>query len=398
MIRQKVWLLLALLTLVLVVLLACAPNASPTPSATPTAKPTSTASSATAKPSPTAEPTTTAKSTLSAASVSFAGKTVTVIVPAAAGGGADLSARIFAMYLGKYLPGNPSVIVRNIPAGGTILGSNYAYASKPDGMTLLAGTGGSMLSQLVGLPAVQYDFNKMTVLIGSSASYVMYLWSSIIKRPEDILTAKGIILGTTTTGVNAYMYVVSREVLGFPVERSALAYGGSGDAVRAFLAGEINMTSLQTRYDAIDALVAKGEVIPLFQGGVLDDKGDLIKDPAVPPEILTVKELYQKLYNKAPSGMAWDAYRNVLAAGLAYNKSWMLPPGASDAIKKAYWDSSASLAKDPGFLKEEEALLGPGVWQVGDAADKSFKLNFAVKPEVVTWIRSTLPKYGVSVQ
>ena len=58
------------------------------------------------------------------AEVNFAGKTVNVIVPYTEGGGTDLYARLFVPYLRKHLPGTPNVVIRNMPGGGSIMGSN----------------------------------------------------------------------------------------------------------------------------------------------------------------------------------------------------------------------------------------------------------------------------------
>src|SRR5512145_1680548 len=69
--------------------------------------------------------------------VDFSGKTVNIIVPYTEGGGTDLYARLFVPYLRKHLPGQPTVVIRNMPGGGSIMGSNYFHANaKPDGLTI----------------------------------------------------------------------------------------------------------------------------------------------------------------------------------------------------------------------------------------------------------------------
>jgi tripartite-type tricarboxylate transporter receptor subunit TctC len=67
----------------------------------------------------------------------FKGKTVKIIVGTATGGGVDLWTRLIAQYLGKYLPGEPGVIVQNMPGGSSLVATNYVYnLAKPDGLTL----------------------------------------------------------------------------------------------------------------------------------------------------------------------------------------------------------------------------------------------------------------------
>ena len=79
--------------------------------------------------------------TAPASAQSFAGKTVEIIVPYGTGGATDLGARAFARVLPAYLEGKPTVIVRNMPGGGGLVGVNYlGEVAKPDGLTILIWT------------------------------------------------------------------------------------------------------------------------------------------------------------------------------------------------------------------------------------------------------------------
>ena len=70
--------------------------------------------------------------------VSFKGKTLRMIATTSPGGGTDLTGRLTARYLTQYLPGNPKIIIQNIPGGAGVKGANYvANRAKPDGPTLM---------------------------------------------------------------------------------------------------------------------------------------------------------------------------------------------------------------------------------------------------------------------
>src|SRR5262245_28160187 len=72
--------------------------------------------------------------------VSFRGKTITMVVGAQAGGGTDATGRLIAPFLGKYLPGNPAVVVENRPGADGIVALNYFVQQvKPDGLTITTG-------------------------------------------------------------------------------------------------------------------------------------------------------------------------------------------------------------------------------------------------------------------
>lgn len=67
----------------------------------------------------------------------YTGKTVTVVVGSAPGGLYDLWGRLFARTMGKYIPGYPTMLVQNMPGGGSIIAANYLYGlAKSDGLTI----------------------------------------------------------------------------------------------------------------------------------------------------------------------------------------------------------------------------------------------------------------------
>src|SRR6188768_4168241 len=73
--------------------------------------------------------------------VSFAGKTVTMIISSAAGGGTDGAGRVIAQFLTKHLPGNPTVVVKNVPGAQGITAMNhFVHQVAPDGLTVVTGS------------------------------------------------------------------------------------------------------------------------------------------------------------------------------------------------------------------------------------------------------------------
>src|SRR3989338_2728150 len=65
----------------------------------------------------------------------YKGKTIHIIVGFAAGGGYDAYARVIGRHMGKYIPGNPSIVVENMAGAGSLIAANHIYkAAKPDGL------------------------------------------------------------------------------------------------------------------------------------------------------------------------------------------------------------------------------------------------------------------------
>jgi tripartite-type tricarboxylate transporter receptor subunit TctC len=148
---------------------ACAPSAAPTPTSAPAPpKPTAPGGTAAEAPrpaatvAPAAQP---ASSANGAVQQFYSGKTVRIIVGSAPGGGYDTYARAIARHLGRYIPGQPTVIVENMPGAGSLVAANHVYkAADKDGTIIGHIQGGLFLQQVLGLPGVEFDSLKWQVL------------------------------------------------------------------------------------------------------------------------------------------------------------------------------------------------------------------------------------------
>lgn len=380
--------IVTIVALTLILIVACAQSApavqtppKATPSASPSVKPT-------AQKSPAEGP------------LSFAGKTVTIVVPYAAGAATDIIARLYGRYLPRYLPGSPIIIARNIPGGNATIGASYVYnSSKPDGLTLLVSSGSGAIAQLFGMSSARYDMAKMPPVMAVATATVYGIRPGIIDKPEDLPKAKGLVYGEST-GSLGYIFIAMKELLGFQVDKVFLAYAGSGEARRAYIAGETNLaTGTTTDYwVAMDDMVKKGELMLLFQSGIHDEKGNLVKDPGLPSSIMTGKELYEKIYGKTPSGIEWQAYNGMVGTARSYDKLLTLPPGTPEVIIKAYWEAAQKVIEDPEFQKTAQSLVGDkAVWTVGKSLEDGVKRSFAMDPAVIKWLKETMAKHGVVV-
>lgn len=91
----------------------------------------------------------------------YSGKTIQMIVSSGAGVATDTAARLVGRFLGKHIPGGPTIVARNMPGGGGLVAANYTYSvAKPDGLTILAVSRANYLEQLAGRPEVKADFRK----------------------------------------------------------------------------------------------------------------------------------------------------------------------------------------------------------------------------------------------
>ena len=91
----------------------------------------------------------------------YQGKTMRLLIGSSSGGGYDLWARLLARFLGRHIPGNPDIIVQNMPGAASMIASNYTYnIAKPDGLTITSILPAIYFDQLVGRKEVKFDFAK----------------------------------------------------------------------------------------------------------------------------------------------------------------------------------------------------------------------------------------------
>ena len=92
----------------------------------------------------------------------YKGRQVSVICGFAPGGGYDVYARLFGRHIGRFIPGNPSVVVQNMEGAGTVRASNYVYVNAVKDGTVIAAVNQNMpMYQMLGGKAAQFEAAKL---------------------------------------------------------------------------------------------------------------------------------------------------------------------------------------------------------------------------------------------
>src|SRR6478672_13250990 len=162
----------------------------------------------------------------------YEGKTIRLIVGFTAGGGYDAYTRTIGRHMGKHIPGNPVMIVENMPGAGSMISANYtSKAAKPDGLTIGHFIGGLFLQQLLGKPGVEFDGVKFGFIgVPTQDNYVIGIskktgittmdqWMS----SKTVLKLGGVGAGSATDDIPK----VLKETIGLPVQ---LVSGYTGTA------------------------------------------------------------------------------------------------------------------------------------------------------------------------
>jgi tripartite-type tricarboxylate transporter receptor subunit TctC len=173
----------------------------------------------------------------------YKGKTIRIIVGSTAGGFYDRWARLFARYMGKYIPGQPEIIAQNMAGAGSVIAANHVFnVAKPDGLTLVMPLNSVYVDQLVGRKEAQFDLRKFH-FIGSPAveAIIFYMRADApYKSIADVIKAKeppkcG---GTGTASSDYILSKILEETVGAKFN-SVLGYAGGTEIDIAVEKGEV---------------------------------------------------------------------------------------------------------------------------------------------------------------
>jgi tripartite-type tricarboxylate transporter receptor subunit TctC len=291
----------------------------------------------------------------------YRGKTVRIVVGFSAGGGYDQYSRLIARHLGKYIPGNPAVIVENMAGAGSIIAANHTFNAAPKDGTLIGNISGPIiLEQLFANPAVQFDLAKFRHLaVPVPETYVVVVTRKPgVAKFDEVVGPKGkqVIFGAIPGSTVEHGAVLMRDVLGANL-RIVSGYKGTADVRMAIDGGEVEgfvNTWQSLKITSIDKF-KNGEWLVLAQ---------LAENP--------IKDLPMANVPTIPMIAKNDQERQILKFGTstpnAFGKVYVLPPEAprdraaalEAAFAKAFADKELLADADKGRL-EIEPLIGDDI-------------------------------------
>jgi tripartite-type tricarboxylate transporter receptor subunit TctC len=283
----------------------------------------------------------------------YKGRTITLIVGYGPGGGYDLFARLVARHLGRYLAGNPTVMVQNMPGAGSLRATNYLYAVAPrDGATIGSFARDMPLLAILRTNAsVVFDPRKFNWL-GSSSDFSRDAYILMVRKDapvssiEDARRRDGppIVLGGTAEGATGSdIPLVLRDALGINI-KLVTGYPDNGAIFLAVDRGEVNgrtadlssMKSLKPEW-----LLPNGPMRALVQFARATRHPEFADVP-------TARDLARDE----------DARALIEFAELSYKMSrpFAAPPGVPAERVEALRQAFAAVQKDRGYLEEAAKL------------------------------------------
>jgi tripartite-type tricarboxylate transporter receptor subunit TctC len=304
----------------------------------------------------------------------YKGKTISVVIGAKTGSLA-LAGQIVAQHLGRYIPGNPTVIFRQMPGGAHLGATGYVYtAAEPDGLTILAANPGVAMAQLADLPQVRFDTAKFEWLGSSGSDGSLFsiradLPYKTFKEFKD--SGRELIAGTTGPGSNAYdMPLLLKEFAGANL-KLLKGYAANSDILLAIERKEVDAyaalgTTIKLAVDrgAVRALVRARAPVPGFNDLPIDE--DLATDPV---------------------GKSLMAIRGI---PLLIGRPFAVRPGTPADRVAILRDAFAKTMADPELLAEAKKAQIDVSYISAQEVAKGFKEMLSQPPQVIEAMKKYL--------
>jgi tripartite-type tricarboxylate transporter receptor subunit TctC len=275
----------------------------------------------------------------------YKGKSVDLIVGGDAAGGYDVYGRTVARSISKHIPGNPTIVVKNMPGAGSNKAAEFIYSVAPkDGSVFGIVFPGAIMTPLLDPGRLKFDPPKFNYLGTANKEIRVCAMRSnaAVKTMEDAMKGETIIAATADGGSTQDYPAVMNEVLGtkFKIIRG---YKGTKEITLAVERGEADglcgwaWTSLKTQKP--DWLENKGVNI-FVQFGMEND-----------PELdrMGVPSVWKFVKNDSDKQLL-----ELMVGQQVFGRPFVAPPGVPEATMKALRDAFAATMKDPGYLADAE--------------------------------------------
>jgi tripartite-type tricarboxylate transporter receptor subunit TctC len=279
----------------------------------------------------------------------YAGRTVDLYVGYSVGGGYDLYARVLARHIGRHIPGNPTIVVKNMEGAGSLRLANWLYRVAPKDGSVFATIGrGTGFDPLLGVPAAQFDAPRFT-WIGSGNHEVSVCvaydgssgnGTSGVATFADLRSREMTVGGTGPSSDTDQFPRVMNGVLGTRM-KVVSGYPGGNDIVLAMERGEVqgrcgwSWSSVKSTHGA---MIAENKLHVLLQLS-------LHKHPEL-PDVPLVVDL-----------AATDEERQILTlifARQVMGRPFLAPPGIPADRAEALREAFMATMTDPAFVAEAE--------------------------------------------
>ena len=303
----------------------------------------------------------------------YEGKTIKLIVTTKAGGGYDYYGRLLGRFMQKHLPGS-TVIVKNVPGAGHVIGTNEIYHAKPDGLTFGTFNRAIPFTQVAGMKGVKFDMSKMSWLGSATTELYSFIVTKKFKDLDAVMNADRVNLATGGAGSIAYVAAaLFTKMMDLKNMKTIGGYHG-GEGELAMMRGEIDAQFAS--WNSLKQFVDEGHGHPVMFIATKQPKGY--------ENIPRLQDVASKEEHKPVV--------NLLLTVNLLGRPFAGPPGIPADRLKILQDAFKKACEDPELLKIAGKSEKPMEFTSGDEAKSLVKEIMNLSPEMKALVKEA---YGV---
>jgi tripartite-type tricarboxylate transporter receptor subunit TctC len=308
----------------------------------------------------------------------YKNKQIRMIIGHPVGNDYDLAGRFLARYLGKHIPGEPTIIVQNMPAAASIAAANFLYAQAPRDGTVFGSFSRNVPSQaLMGQMNVDADPRRFNWLGATSLpARVCVRWATApVKTPADLFTQEFIVGGAGAGSSLSILPTVFNHVLGTRF-RIIQGYKGTTDTVLAMERGEVQgACASYGQFRIYEQLIRDGKLLYLLRAEEMPI-----------PEIPDVPSIFD--YAKTSEQRQLMQF---IFSSTEFGRPYVLPPDVPkdrvETLRKAF----AETLQDPALIAEATRMKMDMTYRQPDRLEQLVASLYSTPPAMIETVKKLVP-------
>src|SRR5262245_15125473 len=308
----------------------------------------------------------------------YKGKQIRMIIGHEVGNDYDLAGRVLARYLAKHIPGQPTIVVQNMPAAASIPAVNFLYAQAPRDGTVFGSFSRNIPSQaLMGQANLEVDARRFNWLGATSlpARACVRWFTAPVKTPAELFTQEFIVGGAGAGSSLSILPTVFNQVLGTKF-RLVLGYKGTSDVVLAIERGEVHgACASYGQFRPYEQLIRDGKLVYFVRA-----------EEAPIPEIPDVPSIF----DFAKTAEQRQLMRFIFSStefGRPYVFPPEVPPERVAIVRKAF----AATLQDPALIAETTRIKMDMTYRPPEDLERLVASLYETPPAVIETVKKLVP-------
>jgi len=308
----------------------------------------------------------------------YKNKQIRMIIGHAVGNDYDLAGRFLARYLPRYIPGQPTIVVQNLPPAASIVAANFLYAQAPQDGTVFGSFSRNLPSQaLMGQTNIEADPRRFNWLGATSLPVRVCIRSTSApaKTPADLFSKEFIVGGAGAGSSLNILPTVFNQVLGTKM-RIVLGYKGTNDVVLATERGEVHgACASYGQFRVFEQLFRDGKLAFLLRA----EEEPIPEIPDVPSIFDYAKESQQK------------QLMQFVFSSTEFGRPYVFPPGVPKERVELMRKAIADALKDPELLAEAARIRMDMTYRPPDHLERLVARLYDTPPAMIETIKKLVP-------